>query len=227
MCCDVSFTAIPAAVECAAAVEKDVATSRNQSDAFFASTPEPMKTSLLRTATLAAAILSLLAAGLQAQAPDPVPQTLAAALKIKGGKIVVFQPVQMKRSNSLVVSYTQFGDGSVRPGFQKVLALAIYSTDPADGGKLLGSQLKLLTAAGAGGGPHVKVFDGFSPDASQKGIIAILIGLLLPAVQTANIVPQTIPLPGTDAISAEIHDTNALIGLLLPAVQKVREAASR
>jgi hypothetical protein len=183
-----------------------------------------MRTPLPLTLTVAAAICGLLAPSLRA-VPAIEPPTLEDALLLKGGKMVVFQPYQMKRGQTLVVTHTSFSKKVVRPGLDAGAMLVVYSTDPADYGHILYQDIYIPSAAaGPGAGPHVKVFSGASFDADQKGIIAILIGLLLPA---NSVEPRWVPLPPTDAASAEIHDPNAGLGLLLPAVQKVRQAAAR
>lgn len=185
-----------------------------------------MKTIFSHTLAAVSVTFGLLTGGLKAADEIQAP-TLEQALQLNGGGSVVFQPYQMKRGQSLLVTHTSFGGKKslvARAGKQPAAMLVVYSTDSADYGHVLYQDIYIPAAATAGAGPHVKVFDGFTTDAERKGIIAILIGLLMPTDQTP---PVFMRLPSADSISAEIHDGGTGIGLLLPAVQKVREAAAR
>jgi hypothetical protein len=185
-----------------------------------------MKTTPLRR-LLAAAALAASFATVASAAPMPAPPKLTDVLHNKAGRVLIFQPVHMRRGQTLVVTHTKLGDGSVRPGEQRALELVVYSSTRSElTGEfpVLFSDMQITDGTAESAGPHVMVFNGFLNDVDDQGIIAVLIGLLLPAVQTDPV--KMVALPSGDVLSAEIVDPSGP-GLLLPAVLKIRATAGR
>lgn len=196
-----------------------------------------MNTKCLLLAVLAAFVLSS-SASAQSRV-NPVPPTLAAALKLPRNNVLIFRQTRMGKDYSLDVSHLRLGDGSVRPGEKKFLQLVVYALKPnmTGGNDILFTDTQQIsdgTSNITDGTSNTIVFPAFKPSAvnaalpyieqdNRVGIIAILIGFR----QVGTAPYQSTPLPGADSIAVEVNPGDGGVGLLLPAVQKVRAAAAR
>ena len=169
--------------------------------------------------TLIAGLVALTTTAFAELPNDPAPPALKDVLKRPNPQVVVFQPVTMGREQLLNFTHIRVGDGSVRPG--AAVQLLVYAADGDN--EVLFQDFHFLSKDGS----PVRQFNPFSlpvgAAGESKGIIAVLIGLLLPAT---NAPARPFNLPLNDIVSAEITDGTSNT-LLLPAVQKVRSAAAR
>lgn len=197
---------------------------------------------IMNTKCLLLAVLAAFVLGSSASAQsrvNPVPPTLAAALKLPRNNVLIFRQTRMGKDYSLDVSHLRLGDGSVRPGEKKFLQLVVYALKPnmTGGNDILFTDTQQIsdgTSNITDGTSNTIVFPAFKPSAvnaalpyieqdNRVGIIAILIGFR----QVGTAPYQSTPLPGADSIAVEVNPGDGGVGLLLPAVQKVRAAAAR
>jgi hypothetical protein len=169
--------------------------------------------------TLLAGLVALTTTAFAQVPNDPAPPALKDVLRRANPQVLVFSPVTMGREQSLNFTHIRMGDGSVKPG--AAVQLIVYAADGDN--EVLFQDFHFLSKEGS----PVLQFDSFSLPVGavgeSKGIIAVLIGLLLPA---NNVPARPFNLPLNDIVSAEITDGTSNT-LLLPAVQKVRSAAAR
>jgi hypothetical protein len=186
--------------------------------------PENMKIPLShQIATLAiAAVLGSLT--VQAASPVPEPLSLQDTLKLKGGKTLVFQPFVIKPGQSLRVTHLYFGDSTLKPTQSRAVQFIVFRQTPNQDGShtVLQNAIEVFER----GTKVASVLPEYlhPGGANSEGIIAVLIGLLLPAVQEGDARP--VPLPSNDSFSAELLDANSLVGLIPPS-PRVRGAAVR
>jgi hypothetical protein len=182
-----------------------------------------MKIPLLRQIATLAIAASLGSLTVQAATPVPEPLSLQETLKLRGGRTLVLQPFVIKPGQTLRVTHLQFGGSPLKPIERRAVQFIVFRQEPNQDGShiVLNNAVEVFER-----GTHVaNTLEYVHPGgANSEGIIAILIGLLLPAVQEGDAHPA--PLPSNDSFSAELQDSNGLIGLI-PPVPRGRGAAVR
>jgi len=123
-----------------------------------------------------AAVVLVASLATAAVAADAVPPPkLTDVLRNKGAKAIIFQPVHLRRGQTLLVTHTKFADGSVKPGEQRAIQLVVYSSTRSQLNgdfPVLFSDTAITDGTVEAAGPHVAVFGGYTPDVDSQGIIA-------------------------------------------------------